>query len=542
MSICAIHRAGSRDLLIDLDSLDAVLALNAALEADPLEGQRDLLAAAQTVLLKFGTAEQAARAAKLLPALSFGAAAQAAGKLVEIPVHYDGEDLAAVAELAGMSVDAVIAAHTGQTWRAVFGGFAPGFAYLLGENQQLNVPRRDTPRTKVPAGSVALAGEYSAVYPRQSPGGWQLIGHTDLQLWDLDRQNPALIRPQDRVKFTAANQQIQVQDQNQNQGTAPAAQALPESSGGLRIVDAGLQSLLQDAGRIGYGNLGVGVAGAADPAAFQQANRLVGNQPGQAAIENLGSRITLEAIGDQVLAHAGAEAELWITPSEDDELRTARQAASNAPFALLHGERLTLQPSGRGLRSYLAVRGRIALEPVLGSLSTDTLSGVGPQPLQAGDVVPVNAPQIGHIVGNSEPSTLPEPDDQGSYPIRVLAGPRANWFGDAGLEQLASQTWQVTSESNRVGIRLSTERQPLKRVISGELASEGVARGSLQVPPSGLPVLFLADHPVTGGYPVIAVVIAEDLSTAAQLPPGSSIRFVLHSPAGQLAADAQGLS
>ena len=529
MSIRAIHRAGSHDLLIDLDSLDAVLALNAALEASPLPGQRDLLAAAQTVLLKFDSGHSAERAIKALPELETASAVRTAGNLVEVPVHYDGEDLAAVAELTGLSVEAVVTAHTSQTWRAVFGGFAPGFAYLLGENQELNVPRRDTPRTKVPAGAVALAGEYSAVYPRQSPGGWQLIGHTDLEMWDLQRENPALIRPQDSVQFVPATQKLSV--------TQPFA-ALDKPSeqaqgGGLKIIDAGLQSLLQDAGRIGYGNLGVGVAGAADPAAFRQANRLVGNQIDRAVIENLGSRITVEACGDQVLAHAGAQAKLWITPAEDDQVRTKRQVASNAPFALLHGERLSIEPDGQGLRSYLAVRGEITLKPVLGSLSTDTLSGVGPDPLVSGSVIPVKQPTIGHIVSNPQPSTLPVPDDQGVYRLRVLPGPRTEWFGPSGLKQLAEQLWDVTSESNRVGIRLSTGEQPLQRVLSGELASEGVARGSLQVPPSGLPVIFLADHPVTGGYPVIATVIAEDLSAAAQLPPGSKIRFVLQSPAVQ---------
>ncbi|MCZ4141615.1 urea amidolyase, partial [Escherichia coli] len=109
----------------------------------------------------------------------------------------------------------------------------------------------------------------------------------------------------------------------------------------------------------------------------------------------------------------------------------------------------------------------------------------------------VQRPRIGHIVGNSEPSTLPVPDENGVYTLRVIPGPRADWFGPAGLEQLTAQVWDVTSESNRVGVRLATGQQPLQRVREGELASEGVARGSLQVPPSGLPVLFLADHPVT---------------------------------------------
>ena len=519
MSITAIHRAGSHDLLVDLATLDDVLALNAALESTPLAGQKDILAAALTVLIKFDTAPHALKAAQLLPSLELGQATAKSGKLVEVPVHYNGEDLAAVAELTGMSVEAVITAHTTQRWTAAFGGFAPGFAYLRSENNLLNVPRRSTPRTKVPALSVALAGEYSAVYPRQSPGGWRLIGHTDVPMWDLERENPALIRPQDSVQFTVATEAIAVSTGH------PRQEAASSTSQGLRILSPGLQSLIQDSGRTGYGNLGVGAAGAADKTSYHQANELVGNQPGAAVIENLAGMLTVAAEGDQVLAVAGAEAELWITPAADDEVREPRQAAMNAPFALLHGERLELVGTSHGLRSYVGVRGGIDMPLTLGSCSTDTLSGLGPAALSAGQLLAVRQPDHGHVVGNPQPSTLPLPDAQGVYTLRVIPGPRQNWFGDDGISQLTSQLWQVTSESNRVGIRLATEGTPLQRSIHQELPSEGVALGSLQVPPSGLPVLFLADHPVTGGYPVIATVIEEDLGFAAQLPAGSTIRF-----------------
>lgn len=121
--------------------------------------------------------------------------------VVEVPTVYDGADLAAVASLTGLTTDEVVAAHTGQTWRVAFAGFAPGFGYLLGEDDRLHVPRRDEPRTRVPAGSVGLAGTYSGVYPTASPGGWQLLGRTDLVLWDVDRDPPALLRPGARVRF-----------------------------------------------------------------------------------------------------------------------------------------------------------------------------------------------------------------------------------------------------------------------------------------------------------------------------------------------------
>lgn len=524
MSITAVHAAGSHDVLVELDDLESVLSLDALLQAQPLPGQRDVLAAAATLMVKFENVEQARQARQLLPKLTLNTAAATTGKLVTIEVYYDGADLETVGELTGLGAQGVINAHTGQQWRATFGGFAPGFAYLLGENTDLQVPRRESPRTQVPTGSVALAGEYSAVYPRQSPGGWQLIGHTNVALWDLGRENPALIRPQDRVQFIASRQALTVKT-----AASAATETEAPTGTGLAILDSGLQSLLQDTGRQGFGGLGVPASGAADLASLHQANRLVGNTADSACIENLTGRMSLLAHGDQVLAVCGAEARLVITPAAGDDLRAEREVCMDAPFALLDGERLDLEPTGNGLRSYLSIRGKIQLPRILGSLSTDTLSGVGPAPLMDGSFLPVSLPENLQIVGQGEPSTLPRPDAEGCYVLRVQAGPRDDWFGPAGLPKLLDQRWLVTSESNRIGVRLGTEgdASALERVRSGELSSEGVALGSLQVPPSGLPVLFLADHPVTGGYPVIATVIAEDLSAAAQLPPGSQLRFEL---------------
>ncbi|MFL4479462.1 5-oxoprolinase/urea amidolyase family protein [Paeniglutamicibacter sp. ORCA_105] len=530
MSVTATRFAGTRSVLVELSDLDSVLALGALLEASPLPGQLDVLAAATTIFIKADSWANARKIAAAVPALELGTAPANTGSLVTVDVHYDGEDLAEVAKLTGLSVESVINAHSHQIWRAAFGGFAPGFAYLLGENRALNVPRRDTPRKVVPAGAVALAGDYSAVYPRQSPGGWQLIGHTDAVLWDLERENPALIRPQDRVQFTASRTSLKL---SSHTAASPAHPAPKTAAGHLEILDPGLQSLIQDLGRPGLGNLGVSSAGAADTSSARAANRLVGNAADAAVIENLLGSLVLRARGDTVLAVTGADAELLITPLKEDEFhKDERTAEMNAPFALLDGETLTLLPTGSGLRSYLGVRGGIDVAPVLGSRSTDSMSGIGPAPLAPGTLLPVGAVHGSHVVGNPEPSTLPVPDEHGVYTLRISKGPRDDWFGPAGMRQLTQQTWSVSAESNRVGVRLAAPAgsSPLERIRTGELASEGVAVGALQVPPSGLPVLFLADHPVTGGYPVIAGVIAEDLPAAAQLSPGAHLRFELVDP------------
>lgn len=201
---------GDRALLLECGSGDEVLALAAALREADIPGIGDIVPGARTVLVTLTAPERQNSVRSQLAGMSVGegsgpeAPAQAD---VVIDVVYDGADLSEVAHLTGMSVSEVIAAHTGGPWRVGFGGFAPGFAYLVGGDPRLQVPRRAEPRTRVPAGSVGLAGEFSGIYPRESPGGWQLIGRTDAQLWDSTRPQPALLVPGMWVRFRAVESQ-----------------------------------------------------------------------------------------------------------------------------------------------------------------------------------------------------------------------------------------------------------------------------------------------------------------------------------------------
>ncbi|WP_411375514.1 5-oxoprolinase/urea amidolyase family protein [Arthrobacter sp. MPF02] len=539
MSQPDIRWAGPRALLIEVESLDAVLALHSELLENPLAGQVDVLAAARTVLAVFDS-RAAARAARSAVALLDAAASfdrAASGDPVRIEVVYDGEDLVEVGQLTGLGPEGVVAAHTGQLWTAAFGGFAPGFAYLVGENTALNVPRRSTPRTAVPAGSVALAGNFSAVYPRNSPGGWQLIGRTAARMWDLDREQPALVKPGTRVQYVAVRELVELPagpSEGAGAGSPSphtAAQGVKVRETAVEVLDPGPQSLIQDLGRPGLGDLGVSPSGAADAASARQANRLVGNPPGDAVVENVFGGLTIRARGQLTASLSGAP-----VPAEIESGSGTRTAPMYAPFALHDGEILRLDRPVSGLRTYLAVRGGIVVPPVLGSRSTDLMSGIGPAPLAAGTVLPVGAVEHGRVVGTPEPPALPDLllSAVAGPPVvlRITPGPRQDWFIPASQEALTGQTWTVTAESNRIGVRLDTNGtgSPLERARTEELPSEGAVAGSLQVPPSGLPVLFLADHPVTGGYPVIAAVIPEDLPVAAQLSPGTALKFVAVDP------------
>jgi KipI family sensor histidine kinase inhibitor len=199
-------RCGREALLVEVDDLDAALALYAALRAAALPGVVDLVPAARTVLIKIDPAVTSPAAVReATGGLHIDAQREAGSGTVEIPVRYDGPDLAEVAERTGLSPDEVVALHTGSRWTVAFAGFVPGFGYLTGGDPRLDVPRRDSPRTRIPAGSVGLAGRFSGVYPSDSPGGWQLIGSTTERMWDLDRPEPALLVPGVEVIFKAVD-------------------------------------------------------------------------------------------------------------------------------------------------------------------------------------------------------------------------------------------------------------------------------------------------------------------------------------------------
>src|SRR6478736_7775616 len=391
----AVRAVGTRAVLAELGGTPGVLALQAQLLEHPLPGQLDVLAAAETVMVTADSPVAARRIAAQLLRLDLTAPVQRDGGLVVIDTVYDGEDLAEVAELTGLGIDGVIAAHTGQLWTVAFAGFAPGFGYLVGDNEALHVPRRSSPRTAVPAGSVALAGNYSAVYPRRSPGGWQLIGRTSARMWDLDREQPALAAPGSRIQFRAVRESVSLTAEPRPE------RAATKVASGLRIASPGMQSLIQDLGRHGHAGLGVSAAGALDRASLRRANRLVGNAPAAAVIETVAGGLKVRAVGDQVLAVAGAPSELGIESAPDSAGDTRHRTAPVAtPFALLDGETLSLGAPRSGFRSYLAIRGGVDAAPVLGSRSTDTMSGIGPAPLAAGQQLGAGGEAETGVVGN----------------------------------------------------------------------------------------------------------------------------------------------
>ncbi|MER5177696.1 biotin-dependent carboxyltransferase family protein [Streptomyces sp. NPDC002896] len=279
----------------------------------------------------------------------------------------------------------------------------------------------------------------------------------------------------------------------------------------VAVVRAGALTTVQDRGRHGHAHLGVPRSGALDLPAAALVNRLVGNPPDAAVLETTLNGCAVRPRCDVDVAVGGAPCPVTVD---------GRPVPWSAPVRVPAGAVLEVGTAVSGVRSYVAFAGGVAVEPVLGSRSTDLLSGLGPAPLADGTVLP-----LGHVTAaHARAEVGPQPGPPRELVLRVTLGPRHDWFTDAALRTLTTRAYRVSSASNRIGLR--TEGPPLQRAVDGELPSEGMVLGAVQVPPDGRPVVFLADHPTTGGYPVIAVVREPDLAAAAQATPGTPVRFV----------------
>lgn len=283
-------------------------------------------------------------------------------------------------------------------------------------------------------------------------------------------------------------------------------------SPGLEVVRAGALTTVQDEGRTGWAHLGVPRAGALDAPARRLANRLVGNAPDAAVLETTLTGCAVRVTGTRPVYAVVGGAGCRVTVD-------GRPVAWGEPVRVPGGSVLEAGPAVHGLRGYLAFAGGLVPEPVLGSRSADLLSGLGPPVLRDGDVLPLGRPG-----GVPYTGPVPWPGAPAELVLPLHRGPRDSWFTEAALRTLTSAAYRVSERSNRIGLR--TEGPALRRARDGELPSEGMVLGAVQVPPDGLPVVFLNDHPTTGGYPVVGVVAEAALAGAAQAAPGTPVRFV----------------
>ena len=414
---------------------------------------------------------------------------------VELPAVYDGEDLPEIAQRTGLSVEDVVAKHAAPRYDVYALGFTPGFAFMGEVDPALRLPRRPSPRARVPAHSVAMANHQTGVYPTPSPGGWNLLGRTLVRLYDPHRDTPFLLEPGDRVRFIPA--------QGEPPGEFAPLELLPENPTYpfLRVLEPGLLDLVVDEGRFMGGRYGLSRSGPLDARSAGLANALVGNPRGTLLELNLRGG-TFEALTKGVVAFAG-----WgmVPVVNGQELKPF------GSFGLEPGDVLSFKTIPHGSRGYLALAGGLESGRFWGSASADVRGKLG-RPLEAGDVLgvaEVRTPRPGF-------SFMPYMAFRDPTVLRLLPGPQAS---AEALTALYNGTFSVGS-ADRMGVRLEGPRVP-----GGDILSEAVPLGAVQVTSQGDPIVLLNDRGTLGGYAKPARLHPADLPKAAQLRPGSKIEF-----------------
>jgi KipI family sensor histidine kinase inhibitor len=525
------------------DANRSAVALADRLARKPPRGLLDAIPGATTLFVLFdpGIVERARLVRRLRRLAEEPETAPRETRRFRIPVAYGGDfgpDLSVLASQRGISAAELARRHAGADYTVAFLGFSPGFAYLTGLPPGLSAPRRDSPRTRVPAGSLAIGGDYTAIYPAETPGGWMLIGRSPVRLFDPAAHPPALLRPGDRVFFQpmtdeefrariAENMALQrtrrprlrsgrslrslgspLNASRTGEGSAP-----PASEDVLfETLTAGLFTSVQGPPRFGMGASGVAAGGAMDLPALERGNAIVGNAGGAAGLE-----ITLS--GPELLL--ATDALLCVTGADLDARWNGSPVPLDAAFPAKAGDRISFRYAAAGMRAYLCVQGGLALplpgEPVARLAKGDSIARARP-PAPAGPRVP---PGAGPVAPGRD------------LALRVLPGPQPSFFSAGAIDVLLSATYRVSPDSDRRGIRL--DGPPLELTQPPDIPPEGTALGSIQVPANGLPIVLGPDRPVTGGYAKIATVVASDWPLLAQALPGTAIRFRPAGPGAFLA-------
>jgi KipI family sensor histidine kinase inhibitor len=472
-------------------------ALNSRLLANRLPGVTDLFPAYTNLYVEFDAAQVGRNTvmAWVRSHLDPHQPTPSAGPLHTVPVRYDGEDLDWAAQTLGISVGELIERHTRPTYHVFAVGFVPGFPFMGPLDPSLYLPRRRTPRKKVPIHSVAMAVSQTAIYVLPTPGGWHLLGTALEQVYNPNRPDPFLLAPGQQVRFAPS------------QGPTPAEPQPLELLPGeprhpvFRVARPGLLDLVMDEGRLLGARFGMARSGPMDARSARLANAAVGNPEGAPLLELTLTGPVLECLAPVVVGFAGFGLTMRIN---------GEPLPGGRSVAMARGDRLDFQPHSQGARAYLALAGGIESQSFLGSQSTDLTGKVG-RPLRSGDLLGVEQPRS---VRAGFAQRLPQLAQR--IRIRLLAGPQAT--PDA-LQALASGPFAVSSP-DRMGIRLEGPKVP-----GGELISEATPMGAVQITTEGNPILLLNDRGRIGGYAKPAVVDPRDLPLVAQLRPGQQIEF-----------------
>lgn len=503
-----------------------------------------------------------------------------AGKIIRIPVCYDDQefapDLKIVCDHAKLTKDEVIKLHSSTDYLIYMMGFLPGFPYLGGMDERLKTPRLQTPRTKIPAGSVAIGGEQTGLYPVESPGGWNIIGRTPLKVFDLNREPKFLYQAGDKIRFVPINRtkfehfdeekwlegEVEACQKGQENGglsasavssskanvvSGAAAKPTYKCGGGIKIINAGLLTSIQDGGIFGFQKYGIGQSGAMDQKSLKLANFLCGNDENTACLETTLSGPTIYFATDCDFAITGAE----FSGATLDGI----PVQMNKKISAKAGSTLVCGFATKGLRSYISFGGGLLVPEVFASRSTNLKSKMGGykgRKLQAGDEIAIgfreearwsnlSKPEksgglqtagTNHKTANSftaDKSALLQSENSLSSADKVLTlacvkSSQFDFFDAASVEKFTNTIYTITPESDRMGIRFSGESLDCGKT---DIISDSIPFGAVQITSAGLPVVMAADRQTTGGYAKIACVKKKSMCELAQAGPGTKVRFYI---------------
>jgi KipI family sensor histidine kinase inhibitor len=551
---------------ISLAALEIVQKIVRLAQEPPIEGISEIIPAYTTITFVFDVLllqnhslepseyiEQKVRQRLNLYAASLQPFQQNVPASVKIlPVCYAEEfapDLADLAKQHHISIDDVISLHSTSEYRAAMLGFTPGFPYLLGLPPELTTPRKSSPRTRIEAGSVGIAGEQTGIYPLSSPGGWNIIGRTPLRLFTPEHSPTTLLQNGDLVRFRAISREEfhQLESEARPLDTLKAASILSlqptaESNKNFVVLKSGVNATIQDQGRVNRRVEGIPQSGAADAFSARIANALVGNASNDALLEIPFGQMEIRFSQETLIALTGigvrAKARL-------DECAEWNTVAPMRPVLMRSGTVLRLSGS-HGLFAYCAFAGGLDVPLVLGSRSTYTRAQIGGKQgraLAANDVVYIASPSassqaVEHFVRATGKNVVSHTEVRFFAPsqtkperLRLTMGNEWNEFDETSQDALCERSFRVQPASDRMGIRLKMDVEThnnstlLHRTTNEQVISRAVFPGTLQCTPDGTLILLLADAQTTGGYPVIGHVCSADIAKAAQLVPHEKVRF-----------------
>ena len=454
-------------------------------------------------------------------------------KIHRIQVCYHPDvalDLLAIAKVCKLSVEETIHLHKSNLYTADILGFMPGFAYFSGLNPQLRLPRLSSPRPAVPKGSVAIAELQTAIYPRTTPGGWNLIGRSPNQMFDIQNQPPGLFMAGDQMQIEEISlDDFHKQDQKNHQQEIIRAVDKSNSKASIEVLQSGTFSTIQDEPRSGLSHWAVGPGGACDLSSLHLANALVGNSVEMAAIEMTSSGPSLLFNQATCVAWVGAHC---------DGVVDGQRIPGNRPVWLAKGSTLKFTPLNPGFRTMLAVGGGLHLPKILGREGSHISADIGPKRLEKGRLLslinpqaPLQSPYLKSLLKEDALPCFAKWHIKSPFtptgtitPIYCLTGPHLSFLSVKERESFWSTVWTVSNQSNRMGLRLQGDFKVKKDLPN--IPSQAITFGTVQFPPSHEPIVMLAEHQTTGGYPRLAEVIHADLIKLAQVKPGTKVRLV----------------